>query len=54
MKLAAAIALLLAPGLAAVRPAGPQQFCVPPPVRTTPRQPYERFDKWQRDQRTIA
>jgi hypothetical protein len=31
-----------------------QQFCIPPPPRTTPRGLYERPDKWQPDQRTIA
>ena len=34
--------------------ASAQQLCVPPPPRTTPRTLYERADKWQRDQRTIA
>ncbi len=29
-------------------------LCLPPPQRTTPRQLYERADKWQHDQRTIA
>lgn len=31
-----------------------QHLCVPPPQRTTPRRLYERSDKWQHDQRTIA
>ena len=31
-----------------------QALCLPAPHRTTPRNLYERPDKWQRDQRTIA
>ena len=37
-----------------VASAGVQGLCVPPPQRTTPRKLYERADKWQHDQRTIA
>jgi hypothetical protein len=33
---------------------GLEALCVPPPQRTTPRKLYERADKWQHDQRTIA
>ena len=56
MKLIAAVVLAIAPAIggSAIRADAAQQFCVPPPVRTTPRQPYERVDKWQLDQRTIA
>lgn len=34
--------------------AGAQALCLPAPQRTTPRNLYDRADKWQRDQRTIA
>ena len=56
MKLLAAVIVLVAPAIggSAIHADAAQQFCVPPPVRTTPRHNYERADKWQRDQRTIA
>ena len=34
--------------------AGGPALCLPSPQRTTPRNLYDRADKWQRDQRTIA
>ena len=57
MKALAIVSAMLLAGSAPPTPdaaASAQTLCVPPPVRTTPRKPYERFDKWQRDQRTIA
>ena len=52
-RLLIAIALL-APAATPFIPAAPQQYCVPPAPRTTPRRHLERVDKWQHDQRTIA
>ncbi|MFL5115779.1 MAG: hypothetical protein ACJ8DG_09090 [Microvirga sp.] len=51
---AAALALLAGATPPTTQLSGSPQVCVPPPTRTTPRGPYERADKWQRDQRIIA
>lgn len=43
---------LLVPAAAPV-PA-PQQICVPAPRRTLPHGHFDRVDKWQNDERTVA
>ena len=51
----ASLALLAAtPDPLLIPAAGVPALCFPAPQRTTPRNLYERADKWQRDQRTIA
>ena len=57
MKAVAIASLALLAGTAEpplIRSGGVQGLCVPPPQRTTPRKLYDRADKWQHDQRTIA
>ena len=48
------VAALLAAGAGAPWPSPTSNICLSPPVRTTPHGNYERADKWQNDQRTIA
>ena len=50
-------ALLAALLIAAAVPLGSvprRQYCLPDPVRTTPHGHFERVDRWQNDERTIA
>lgn len=50
----ALVALALLVPAAVPGPPPPRQICLTAPPRTTPHRHFERIDKWQNDERTIA